>query len=69
MLKQFLSFRLDIETLLDENDKVVAEISDGKWLLGLTFAYGIIHHLHDLNTKLQSQYKLIYNMIRGSHKF
>jgi hypothetical protein len=39
--------------------KLVAELSDEKWLWDLASPCDISHHLNDLHTKLQDQQKLI----------
>jgi hypothetical protein len=38
--------------------KVLADISDGKWLWDLALLCDISHHINYLNTKLQDQKKL-----------
>jgi hypothetical protein len=55
MLKRFLSMRLEILIFMNEKGKVVAELSDEKWLWDAAFLCDISHHLNDINTKLQGQ--------------
>jgi hypothetical protein len=44
---------------MNEKSKVVAVLSDEKWLSDLTLLRDVSHHVNDLNTKLQVQQKVI----------
>jgi hypothetical protein len=58
-LKHFSALRLEMEVSMNGNDKFLAELSNEKWLWGSTLPRNIRHHLNVLNTKFQSQQKLI----------
>jgi hypothetical protein len=44
---------------INEKGKIVAEFSDEKWLWDLALLCDISEHLHDLNTRIQGQQKLV----------
>jgi hypothetical protein len=50
-----LALRLEIEMLMNENDKVMAELSDEKWLQDSALLHDISHHSYNLHTEFQSQ--------------
>jgi hypothetical protein len=54
MLKLSLALRLEIGILVTEKGKVVAELSDGKWLWDLLLLFDMIHQLSNI-TKPQGQ--------------
>jgi hypothetical protein len=55
VLKRLLVFSPEIEILLIEKGKIVAESSDKKWFKGLTLLGSISCHFICLNIKLQGQ--------------
>jgi hypothetical protein len=59
VLKHLLALRLEIEMFMNEKGKVVAKLSDEKWLWDLALLCDISPHISDLNTKLQGPQKLI----------
>jgi hypothetical protein len=68
-VETFVSLRLKIEMFKKEKSKVVAELSDEKWLWNLALLCDISHHVNDLNIKLQAQQRPISDMfwaVKGS---
>lgn len=49
----FFSFSLEIEIVMNEEGKVVTELSYETWLWICALLCDITHHLNYLNTKLQ----------------
>jgi hypothetical protein len=59
VLKSSLTLRLETEMFMNEKGKVVAKVSDEKWL------WDISHYVNDLNDKRQGQQKLICDTKMG----
>jgi hypothetical protein len=62
VFKCFLALKLEIQMFMNEKGKVLAKLSDEKWLWNLAMLCDISHHINNLNTKLKSQQKLISGM-------
>jgi hypothetical protein len=65
-VKLVSALRLEIEMFMSKKGDDLAEPDDERWLLVLELLSDVSH---DLNTKLQSQQKLISDMFWGSQVF
>jgi hypothetical protein len=54
---------------MNEKGKVMAELSDEKWIWDLALLCDISNHVNYLNTKLQDQQKLISDMFGAVRAF
>jgi hypothetical protein len=54
---------------MSEKGKVVAELSDEKWLWDLALLCDISHYVNYLNNKLKGQQKLFSDMFRAVRAF
>jgi hypothetical protein len=48
VLKCFLALRLEREAFMNEKGKVVAELSEKKWLSDLALLCDVSHHVNDI---------------------
>jgi hypothetical protein len=62
LLKRFFELRHEIEIFLTEKQKFHEKLSDQEWLWDLAFLADIIHHVNDLNTRLQGKGRLVCDM-------
>jgi hypothetical protein len=69
VLKLSSALRLEIEMLMNEKGKVVAELTDKKWLLDLALLCDISNHLNDLIPNFRGQQKLISGMFGTVRSF
>jgi hypothetical protein len=69
ILKYFLALRQEIEMVMNEEGKIVAELSDEKWLWDLPLLCHIIHHVNDLNISLPLSTETHFFYIWGCYSF
>jgi hypothetical protein len=69
VLKHFLALRQEIEMFMNEKGKVVAELSDEKWLWDLALLCDISHHVNDLNIKLPRSTETHFLYVWGCQSF
>jgi hypothetical protein len=58
-----------MEMFMSEEGKVVAELSDEKWIWNLALLCDICHHVNDLNAKLEGQQTVISDMFGAVRAF
>jgi hypothetical protein len=65
----YFSFETRNRNIHEWEGKVVAELTDEKWLWDLAPQCDISHQIHDLNTRIQGQKKLISDIFRAVRAF
>lgn len=69
VLSRFFSLLSEIEIFLTEKEKPYPELSDASWLWDLAFLTDISNHCNDLNLKLQTQGKFIFELLNDVSAF